>query len=110
MGLDERLIRASVFWLVRDGWLVRKKMEGEVFTFYHPRGKYGKKEYQRAARRIYRVLAPSWDGLWTLLIPVFVPDAQKERLKRVYSDRGSVCSPLVFMSILAQSRNPWKKR
>ena len=79
LGLDERLVRTSVFRLVRDGWLMAEKAGRRSFYGFSPSGQ---KEYERAARRIYRAEAPVWDGMWTLVIPVSIPDSHKDRFKR----------------------------
>ena len=79
LGLDQRLIRTSVFRLVRDGWLVAQKGGRRSFYTFSDAGQ---KEYERAARRIYRAKAPVWDGLWTVVIPVCIPEQWKERFKK----------------------------
>ena len=79
LGLDERLVRTSVFRLVRDGWLSAEKAGRRSFYRFSPTGQ---KEYERAARRIYRERAPVWDGIWTVVIPVALPDGRKERFKK----------------------------
>ena len=79
LGLDERLVRTSVFRLVRDGWLRAEKAGRRSFYQFSP---IGQKEYERAARRIYRERAPVWDGTWTVVIPVSLPDSGKERFKK----------------------------
>ena len=85
LGLDERLIRTSVFRLVRDGWLVAEKAGRRSFYGFSVTGQ---REYERAARRIYRAQAPVWDGLWTLVIPVSVPESHKERFKKTLHWQG----------------------
>lgn len=79
LGLDERLVRTSVFRLVRDGWLSADKEGRRSFYRFSAAGH---REYQRAARRIYRERTPVWDGTWTVVIPVSLPDFQKDRFRK----------------------------
>jgi phenylacetic acid degradation operon negative regulatory protein len=79
LGLDERLVRTSTFRLVQDGWLEATR-DGR--RSYYRFTAYGRAEYVRAARRIYAGHRPAWDGNWTLLLPVAVPEARREAFRR----------------------------
>lgn len=79
LGIDERLVRTSTFRLVQEGWLEASR-EGR--RSYYRFTAYGRREYARAARRIYARERPAWDGSWTLLLPVAVPDAQRDAFRR----------------------------
>ncbi len=79
LGVDERLVRTSTFRLVQEGWLEASR-EGRR-SFYRLTA-YGRREYARAARRIYARERPAWDGSWTLLLPVALPEAQREAFRR----------------------------
>jgi phenylacetic acid degradation operon negative regulatory protein len=79
LGIDERLVRTSTFRLVQDGWLEATR-DGR--RSYYRFSAYGRGEYVRAARRIYARDPPAWDGNWTLLLPVAVPEARREAFRR----------------------------
>jgi phenylacetic acid degradation operon negative regulatory protein len=79
IGINERLVRTSVFRLVQEGWLVSERLGRRS---YYRFSDYGSHEYQRAARRIYALNSSSWDGRWQLLIPLDVPDNNREKFRR----------------------------
>jgi len=69
-GMSERLVRTSVFRLVRDGWL-----KGQTFG---RRSRYrltreGARRFEAAHHRIYAMPAPQWGGDWAIVIAP--PDA-----------------------------------
>jgi phenylacetic acid degradation operon negative regulatory protein len=79
LGIDERLVRTSTFRLVQEGWLEASREGRRSYYRFTP---YGRREYARAARRIYARDRPAWDGNWTLLLPVAVPDSARENFRR----------------------------
>lgn len=85
LGIDERLVRTSTFRLVQEGWLDSDR--GGRRSFYRFTD-YGLREYERAARRIYAAGEQQWDGSWTLLIPVSVPEELRERFRRSVAWQG----------------------
>jgi len=79
LGVDERLVRTSTFRLVKEGWLEASREGRRSYYRFTP---YGRREYARAARRIYARDRPAWDGNWTLLLPVAVPEGARESFRR----------------------------
>src|SRR5690606_14385634 len=79
LGVNHRLVRTSVFRLVKDGWL---EFEREGRCSYYRFSAFGMHEYQRAARRIYAMEPNSWHGRWQLLIPLTVPEKNRDALRR----------------------------
>ena len=64
-GVNDRLLRTSVFRLVQEGWLVARR-DGRrsayaIMPAALPR-------FERANRRIYAPPTAHWDGSWTLLL------------------------------------------
>ena len=63
-GVNDRLLRTSVFRLVQEGWLVAnrdgRRSAYAIVPAALPR-------FERANRRIYAPLERHWDGNWTLL-------------------------------------------
>ena len=80
LGLNERLVRTSVFRLAQDDWL-----ETEV---HGRRSNYmltptGRRRFEEAARQIYAAAAAPWDHRWRLIMLVgSLPATQREQLKR----------------------------
>jgi phenylacetic acid degradation operon negative regulatory protein len=64
-GVNDRLLRTSVFRLAQEGWLVanrdRRRSSYSILPQALPR-------FERANRRIYAPLEVHWDGNWTLLL------------------------------------------
>ncbi len=79
LGISERLVRTSVFRLVKEGWLQSERVGRRSYYRFTP---YGSHEYARAARRIYSINTPAWDGRWQLLIPQNVAEEHRERFRR----------------------------
>jgi phenylacetic acid degradation operon negative regulatory protein len=79
LGINERLVRTSVFRLVKDGWLESERVGRRSFYRFTS---YGSHEYERAARRIYALESRQWKGQWTLLIPQDIANKQREQFRR----------------------------
>jgi phenylacetic acid degradation operon negative regulatory protein len=79
LGLNERLVRTSVFRLVKEGWLEFDRVGRRS---YYRFTEYGSHEYQRAARRIYAMDDVTWNGRWQIVVPLTLPDEQRERFRR----------------------------
>lgn len=84
-GLNERLVRTSVYRLVQEGWLVAAKLGRRSYYRFTP---MGLNHSQKTARRIYAADRASWNNEWTLVIPVHVSDDIKDKLKKDLSWLG----------------------
>src|SRR5216110_817829 len=60
-GINERLVRTSVFRLVRDGWLTAQS-HGRRSRYQLTRE--GMRRFDQAHHRIYTTANPVWDGEW----------------------------------------------
>ena len=85
IGVNERLVRTTVFRLVKEGWLEAERVGRRS---YYRFSDYGLHEYQRAARRIYALDDTDWRGHWQLLVPVSVPEKQREQFRRSLQWQG----------------------
>lgn len=65
LGLNERLVRTSVYRLARDGWLASRQAGRR--SLYRLTAQ-GRRRFEHAYRRIYAVPADAWDGRWDLLL------------------------------------------
>ncbi len=86
LGLNERLVRTTVFRLVREQWLRSEALGRRSDYLLTPAGQ---RRCADAARQIYAAHAPEWDRRWRLIL-VFGQLAQKERdaLRRALFWRG----------------------
>ena len=64
-GINERLVRTSVFRLVKDGWLQSRQIGRRS---YYSLTDEGRERFTLATHRIYGEPAGEWDGDWCLLL------------------------------------------
>lgn len=64
-GVSERLVRTSVFRLVKDGWLQADQIGRRS---YYSLTEQGRERFEQATHRIYGSPASHWDGEWCLLL------------------------------------------
>jgi len=83
-GLNQRLVRTSVYRLIQDDWLISRQIGRRS---YYSFSEYGMRHYEKAAERIYAAGRPQWDGKWTLIM---LPQNSEERdaLKKALSWLG----------------------
>lgn len=79
LGVNDRLVRTSIFRLAKEGWL---EVEREGRKSFYGFTRSGSKEYQRAAQRIYSAGEDSWQGSWQLLLPTNLPETQRDDFRR----------------------------
>ncbi len=77
-GLNQRLVRTSVYRLTQDNWLTSVQIGRRS---YYSFTEFGLRQYQKTARRIYSASREKWDGQWTLLLPAYV-GAERDELIR----------------------------
>lgn len=77
LGINERLIRTSVFRLSKEGWLSAEK-SGRRSFYRITLG--GRKQFDKAFRRVYNVATPNWNGAWFLVV---LSRLGKDRSKQV---------------------------
>jgi phenylacetic acid degradation operon negative regulatory protein len=83
-GLNQRLVRTSVYRLIQDGWLQSEQVGRRSF---YSLSDYGLRHSAKAAERIYASGRPDWDGEWTLVILSGVGE-EKEALRKELSWLG----------------------
>lgn len=64
-GVNQRLVRTSVFRLVKDGWLANRQIGRRS---YYSLTATGIARIEQASRRIYRDPHQQWTGTWTLVL------------------------------------------
>jgi phenylacetic acid degradation operon negative regulatory protein len=94
-GINERLVRTSVYRLAQDGWL-DGAAHGRVSRYRLTRG--GARRFDDAHLRIYRRPHDDWDGTWELVLADAVPLARRAALRDELSWAGfGMFGPAVFL-------------
>jgi phenylacetic acid degradation operon negative regulatory protein len=86
LQLSDRLIRTSIFRLVKDEWMYSEAIGRRADYMLTPAGQ---RRFEETARHIYASNAPLWDRRWRLILAVGELDAkQRERLRRAFFWQG----------------------
>jgi phenylacetic acid degradation operon negative regulatory protein len=78
-GVSERLVRTSVFRLVKDGWLQSSQVGRRSFYSLTDEGR---ERFLAATHRIYGEPVTNWDGQWCLLLLSGLDAPVKETVRR----------------------------
>ena len=78
-GINERLVRTSVFRLVREGWLQSSQVGRRSF---YSLSDEGREKFRAATHRIYGEPVTDWDGRWCLLLLSNLDAVAKDLLRR----------------------------
>ena len=65
LGLNERMVRTSVFRLVKEKWLVAEQIGRRS---YYSLTAIGRRRFEHAYRRIYDAPRQDWNGEWHLVL------------------------------------------
>jgi phenylacetic acid degradation operon negative regulatory protein len=86
LGLNERLVRTSVFRLTKDGWLRAETMGRRAEYVLTAQGR---RLIEEASRHVYASYAPMWDRRWRLIMIVGDLDlALREKVRKSLSWQG----------------------
>lgn len=86
LDVNERLIRTTVFRLVKDEWLQTQTLGRRTDYMLTASGQ---KRFEEASSQIYALNAPNWDRRWRLVMVVGDLAAQeRERLRRAFYWQG----------------------
>lgn len=86
LGLNERVVRTSVYRLVQDDWLVSEQIGRRSYYRLTPSGL---RRADHASRRIYDVRCVEWDGRWQIVIlPATLSVRLRDALRRELSWAG----------------------
>ena len=78
-GINERLVRTSVFRLCKDGWLAVDKIGRRS---YYSLTMEGARKFEQATIRIYGEPRQTWAGKWCLVLLADLDAEEKEQLRR----------------------------
>lgn len=86
LGIAAPAVRTAVSRMVRQGWLAPVRIDGNPGYALTPRAA---RWLDEAAERIYRTIAPAWDGRWALLVLSRITDrSRRERVRAGLSFLG----------------------
>ncbi len=86
LGVSDRLIRTSIFRLVKEEWMYSEAIGRRADYMLTPAGL---RRFEESARQIYAAESPAWDHRWRLILSVGELDTkQRERLKRALFWQG----------------------
>ncbi len=86
LGLNERLVRTSVFRLVKEEWLRTEPSGRRTDYLLTPSGQ---RRFEEASRHIYASSAPLWDRRWRLIVTVGeLAPKEREGLRRALFWQG----------------------
>jgi phenylacetic acid degradation operon negative regulatory protein len=78
-GVNERLVRTSVFRLAQDGWLQSRQIGRR--SYYSLTGE-GRERFEQATKKIYGEPVSAWDGEWTTVLMTGIESATKEVVRK----------------------------
>lgn len=80
LGLNARMVRTSVFRLVKEKWLIAEQIGRRSYYSLTPSGR---RRFEHAYRRIYANATPDWDGQWHLvLLPGDLAASARDSLRK----------------------------
>lgn len=84
-GINERLVRTSVFRLAKDGWLESEQIGRRS---YYNLTSMGRTRFHDASRRIYSGPRQDWDGTWCLVLLAGVESQYRDDIRKELSWLG----------------------
>ena len=95
LGLNERMVRTSVYRLSREKWLVSEQLGRRS---HYSLTTSGKRRFEHAYRRIYFAPQDTWAGEWQMvLIPSSLGGAQRDALRKelAWAGYGALASGIL---------------
>lgn len=94
IGINERLIRTSIFRLTKEGWLSAEKVGRR--SYYSLTGT-GRRRFEKAFKRVYSSALPAWDGSWTLALLSQLPQDKRKQVREELEWQGfGAISPVML--------------
>ena len=79
LGLNQRLVRTSIFRLTKEGWLTSNQVGRRS---YYSLTDSGRRRFESAFKRIYAELYPEWKGQWDMIITTQLDNELRKLLKK----------------------------
>jgi phenylacetic acid degradation operon negative regulatory protein len=78
-GINQRLVRTSVFRLAKDGWLSSEQIGRRS---YYRLTESGRHRFDEASRRIYAEPRHDWPGTWCLVLTGNLDTAERDAVRK----------------------------
>ena len=78
IGINERLVRTSVYRLTHETWLRGEKVGRR--SYYRLSGP-GRRRFEQAFKRVYHGAQPPWSGQWTLALLTQLPADRRQQIR-----------------------------
>lgn len=85
MGINERLIRTSIFRLTKEEWLTAEKVGRRS---YYSLTAIGRRRFDQALKRVYSYNLPAWDGNWYLVLLTQLSAAKRKSVREELKWQG----------------------
>lgn len=85
LGLNERLVRTSVYRLSQEGWLSSRRIGRRS---YYSLTRSGWRSFERAYERVYSQPRLSWSGEWTLAVIGAVSVGKRDAVRKELGNIG----------------------
>ena len=85
LGLNQRLVRTSIFRLTKEGWLTSTQVGRRS---YYSLTDTGRRRFESAFKRIYAELYPEWDGKWDLIFTTQLDNELRKVVKKELEWQG----------------------
>lgn len=95
LGLNERMVRTSVYRLSQEKWLVSEQLGRKS---YYSLTTSGRRRFEHAYRRIYFAPQDTWTGEWQLvMMPASLSGAQRDALRKelAWAGYGALASGIL---------------
>ncbi|MDU7558668.1 MAG: phenylacetic acid degradation operon negative regulatory protein PaaX, partial [Pseudomonas sp.] len=94
VGINERLIRTSIFRLTKEGWLSAEKVGRR--SYYSITGA-GRRRFDKAFKRVYSSTVPAWDGSWCLVMLTQLAQDKRKQVREELEWQGfGAISPVLL--------------
>lgn len=94
IGINERLIRTSIFRLTQEGWLSSEKIGRRS---YYRLTSTGRRRFEKAFKRVYSSSLSAWDGTWCLAVLSQLPQEKRKTVREELEWQGfGVLSPTIL--------------
>ncbi len=84
-GVNQRLVRTSIFRLAKDGWLASEQFGRRS---YYGLTETGRRQFHAASQRIYSEPRQEWAGSWSLILLSGMEAGKREDVRRALSWLG----------------------
>lgn len=85
MGINERLIRTSIFRLSKEDWLTAEKVGRRS---YYSLTAIGRRRFDQALKRVYSSNLPAWDGSWCMVLLTQLSAAKRKSVREELEWQG----------------------